>query len=132
MIPSLPLPAQMCQTVTRVRLTQTGEDDYGNPTTTASSADLTGCMLAPLQGSPYSESQGADFDRVVMSYKLYLPGAADINTDDRIQQGTNRLAGVSAGNPAVLDLQVYGIPAVWPNVDGSTHHVECVLKRYGG
>lgn len=126
------LPPQMCQTIQRVRLVSTGEDALGNPTTTTQADTFTGCLVAPLQGSPFSESNGADFDKIVMSWKLFTPPGVDILTTDRIQQGADRLSPVSASNPATLDLEVYGVQAVWPGVDGSTHHTECMLKKWGG
>lgn len=128
----IPLPPQMCQTISRVRLVTTGEDAYGNPITTTQQDDFTSCLVAPLQGSPFSESQGTDFDRIVMSWKLFTPPGVDLLTTDHIQQGADRFQPVSGTNPAVLDLQVYGVQAVWPGMDGTTHHTEAMLKVWGG
>jgi len=126
------LPRQMCQTVMRVRQVASGENPDGTPILSAVSEAITGCLLAPLQGSPFSESQGADFDRIVMTWKLTTPPGVDLVTSDRIQQGQNPLLPVSDTNPVAADLEVYGAPAYWPGPDGNSHHVEAMLKKYGG
>lgn len=115
------LPAAMCQTVTRVRLgASTSEDDYGKPIPgTPVSTTITGVSLQPLLGTPSTEAFGADFDRMITRWKLFAPPGTDLQTTDRIQQGS-------------LDLEVDGEPVTWPGVDGQPHHVEVMLKRFGG
>lgn len=128
------LPAAMCQTVTVVRLgAGTDEDAYGNPLPgTDSRADITGCSLQPLQGTDSVESLGANYDQVVTRWRLFLPPGADINSADRVQQGADVFSGVPDNESAVLDFEVDGDPAPWPGVDGLPHHVEAMLKKWGG
>lgn len=115
------LPKAMCQSVTRLRPTTTGtEDAYGNvapgdPTQTV----ISGCSLQPLQGTPTTEINGVSFDQVIDTWKLFAPPGTDLVTTDRIQQGS-------------LDLEVFGDPVTWPGVDGQPHHVEAMLKKFGG
>lgn len=114
------LPAAMCQSVTRVRAASTGEDDYGNPTPgTPASTTIANVSLQPLLGTASSESNGVDYDRLVTRWKLFAPPGTDLLTTDRIQQGS-------------LDLEVDGEPVTWPGPDGQPHHVEVMLKRFGG
>lgn len=114
------LPAAMCQTVTRIRATVGGEDDYGNPTAgTPESTAITGVSLQPLLGTPTTEASGADYDRTITRWKLFAPPGTDLQTTDRIVQGS-------------LDLEVDGEPVTWPGADGQPHHVEAMLKKYGG
>lgn len=109
------------QSVTRVRLgAVTGEDDYGNeihadPVKTV----INGMSLQPVFGVASTEVNGADFDRVVTRWRLFAPPGTDLVTTDRIQQGA-------------LDLEVDGELVTWPGANGQPHHLEVMLRKYGG
>lgn len=106
--------------VQRVRLVSSGEDDYGNPIPSApESTALKVYSLQPLLGTPTTEANGADYDRTITRWKLFAPPGTDLLTTDRIQQGS-------------LDLEVDGEPVTWPGADGQPHHVEAMLKKFGG
>lgn len=130
---TLGLPAQMCQTVTLVRAGTPTQDANGNiidgPETRT---DIPGCLLQPLQGTDSVESLGATYDQVTTRWRLFTPPGADVNAMDRIQQGADVFAGVPDDASAVLDFQVDGDPAPWPGVDGLPHHIEVMLKKWGG
>lgn len=103
-----------------VRVTPAGEDDYGNPVPgTPTTTPLYVYSLQPLLGTPTTETNGADYDRTITRWKLFAPPGTDLLTTDRIQQGS-------------LDLEIDGEPVTWPGADGQPHHVEAMLKKFGG
>lgn len=127
------LPRAMCQTVTVVRIGPPGQDDDGNPTPgTVTRTDVPNCSLQPLQGTNSTEILGATYDQITTRWRLFAPAGTVINSDDRIQQGADVFAGVPDDASAVLDFAVDGDPAGWPGVDGLPHHVETMLKKWGG
>jgi hypothetical protein len=115
------LPRAMRQSVTRIRITGSGEDAYGNvSSSTTTSTTITGVSLQPFTGgAPSSETPGSNFDRTVTRWRLFAPPGTDLQTDDRIRQGA-------------LDLEIDGEPVTWPGPNGSPHHLEAQLKRFGG
>lgn len=119
------LPRAMCQTVTRVRVvpgTPGPLNDDGLPTSAGAVVahdDIAQVSLQPLMGTSSTEANGVNFDAVVDRWRLFAPPGTDLVTTDRIQQGA-------------LDLEVDGDPVPWPGLDGTTHHVEAYLKKFGG
>lgn len=114
------LPAIMCQSVTRVRLTSAGEDDYGNTIPgTPTSTVISGVSLQPLLGSSSTELNGTSFDQIVDRWRFFAPPGTDLVTSDRVTQGA-------------LDLEVDGDPVTWPGPNGQPHHLEAMLKKFGG
>jgi hypothetical protein len=100
--------------------TTTGFDAYQNPIKTAPSTEtLTRVSLQPLLGTASTEANGADYDRTVTRWRLFAPAGTDLVTTDRIQQGS-------------LDLEIDGEMVTWPGPDGQPHHIEVMLKRFGG
>lgn len=105
------------ETITVIRATTTGTDDYGNAIEgwdTATETTIPGCAVA-LRSEP--ESGGYDSPAVLVGITVYAPAGTDIRHTDRV-----RVRGVL--------YEVDGIPGDWMNpFTGWNPGLEVALRR---
>lgn len=104
------------ETVTIVRVSGGGQDDWGDPIeATESRSDVEGCAVAPLKQGEDASPDGAV---VLDGFTVYMPFGTDVRASDTV---------VVRG----LEYHVDGVPGVWssPYSVGYPRGVEVVVRR---
>jgi hypothetical protein len=91
------------ETVTLIRRTKTGEDDYGNDIYSATDVTVPGVVWAPAGsrgGVPASIEHTGAADMVTTNAQAYLPPGTTVTSVDRIRRENGDLYEVS-GEPSL-------------------------------
>lgn len=128
------LPAALTgQMVTIVRTAPPTQDDAGNMIPgDVTRTHVSGCLLAPLQGTASTEAVLATADRIVTRWMLYTNPGVDVFAADQVQQSADRVSPVLDDSSAHLNLQVDGDPDEWYSTGTGLDHREVYLRRWEG
>jgi len=109
------------ETITVVRDTPGGHDQYGDPIAgTEARTDVPGCLIAP-RGESGATAEPGDRNRmgVIVGLTVYAPLTADIRHTDRIE-----------ARDALYE--VVGEPGEWRSPYGGVGGIQVALKRAEG
>lgn len=101
------------QTVTLIRRTPTGPDDYGNTAYREDATVITGALVQPTLVAREELGQA---DITVTRWKIWVQPTVDLASVDAIDVDGERF-------------EVEGDPMHWPDFHGGIHHIEAYLKK---
>lgn len=90
-------------------------DPFGDPSGGGTEFRLEDCSVQPRS----STEDTAGRDTVIAGYTVWAPAGSDVRSSDRVRWRGEVYA-------------IEGRPGLWPDVDGSEHHVQFAIRLVTG